>query len=568
MNILLTCCLVSHFYWDDNSRADFLGGRELWYTGATERVAALGVNLWASSAGLRLLGQDYDLNNDGFLDATVFGAGANTARIVYGPGFGTDTRFTTASAEGMGIADLNGNGVPDIIVGEQNGSQSYIYWDMNPASVTQLGFGGACYGVAVGDMNGDGSPDVILAGYGPQSRIYWGPGFTTSLVFDNQNSWDPFVADVNLDGQPDIVLPRPSANVRIFWGPGFTGFQDIAFSSTKASAVADINADGWPDIILGSYMNGVRVYFGPGFSFYWTLTGLTNTQDIEAEDVDGDGYIDVAASGAGDSKTRVWWGPTLTIFTDVAASEADGVDLLDLDNDGDLDVATPSGSSSFYIYRNNGARSFSLWQNVSLPSWGGVYADLRKYEELGNAYTRTPSFIYLSRTFTGSSAYRMDSARWWAVVPSGMTLRVWLRASDDASAWTGWKELYNGQNITDPKFNCRKFYQYSALVTTDGRRSSEFHLDSIRLYYTDCATGVDDEMPGDYLVVKGEKAFLNVIAESGYLRVYDLSGRPIKDFTLSRGKHELNWAEGLSSGLYILVARYNGAERVKSARVK
>lgn len=482
MNLLATCCLLFQAYWSDNSRADFLLGRELWYAGSLERVSALGVNLWSSASGLRILGQDYDLNNDGSVDEAVFGAGAGTARIVYGPGFGTDTRFTTASAEGMGIADLNGNGTPDIVVGEQSGSQSYIYWDINPASVTQLGFGGACYGVAIGDMNGDGSPDVILAGYGPQSRIYWGPGYTASQAFDNQNSWDPFVADVNLDGYPDIVLPRPIGNVKIFWGPGFTSSQDIAFSNTKASAVADVNADGWPDIVLGSYSDGVRVYFGPGFSSYWALSGLANTQDLEVEDVDGDGYLDVAASGSADGKTRIWWGQTLTSFTDVAASAADGVDILDLDNDGDLDVATPSGSSSFYIYRNNGSRSFSLWQNISLPSWGGAYADLRKYEELGNAYTRTSSFTYLSRTFTGSSAYTVDSGRWWANVPSGMGLRVWLRASDDQVAWTAWKEIYNGQQITDPDFYCRKFYQYSAVVTTDGRRTSDFHLDSLRLY--------------------------------------------------------------------------------------
>jgi len=568
MNILLSCCLVSQAYWDDNSQADFLSGDELWYAGGNERVSALGVNLWSSTAGLRVLGQDYDLNNDGSTDVAVFGAGAGTARVVYGPGFTTDTRFTTSSAEGMGVADLNANGIPEIAIGEQNGSQSYIYWNMNPSSVTQLGFGGACYGVAIGDMNQDGSPDAILAGYGPDSRIYWGPGYTTSLVFDAADSWDPFVADVNLDQAPDIVLPRPLANVRIYWGPGFTGYQEIAFSSTKTSAVADVNADGWPDVVLGSYSDGVRVYFGPGFSSYWALAGLLNDQDLEVEDVDADGYPDVAASGAADGKTRIWWGPALTSFTDVAASVADGVDVLDLDNDGDLDVATPSGSSSFYIYQNNGSRSFSLWQNVSLASWGGAYADLRKYEEFGNAYTRTPSFTYLSRTFTGSSTYRMDSARWWSNVPSGMGLRMWLRASDDQVTWTSWKELYNGQLITDPEFNCRKFYQYSAVIITDGRRTSDFHLDSVRLYYTDCATGIDEGAPDDYLVVRGGVAFLNVIAESGYLRVYDLAGRPLRDFPLARGKHELDWAEGLLSGLYVLVARYDGTERVKAARTR
>ncbi|MEO0180747.1 MAG: VCBS repeat-containing protein [candidate division WOR-3 bacterium] len=567
--MFIIMCLISQTYWDDNSRADFLGGSELWYAGSSERVSGLGVNFWASSSGLRVLGQDYDLNNDASLDEAVFGAAANTARILYGPGFGTDTRFTTSSAEGMGVADLNGNGVPDVVVGEQWGSQSYIYWDMNPASVTQLGFGGACYGVAIGDLNKDGSLDLVLAGYGGvQSKIYWGPCYTTYQAFDNADSWDPFVADLNLDGYPDIVLPRPLSTIKIFWGPGFTSSQDIAFSSTKAAAVADLNADGWPDVALGSYSEGVRVYFGPGFSSYWALAGMTNVQDLEIEDADGDGYLDLVASGGSDGKARIWWGPALVSFTDVSAAAGDGVDLLDLDNDGDLDIATSSGTSSFYIYRNNGSRSFSLWQNISLPSWGGAYVDLRKYEEIGNAYTRTPSFVYLSRIFTGSSAYRMDSLRWWASVPSGMTLRLWLRASDDQTTWTSWKEVYNGQGITDPDFFCRRFYQYSALVTTDGRRTSEFHLDSLRLYYTDCAIGLDEFGPADYLVINGGLAYLNVVAECGYLLVYDITGRPIKEFHLARGKHAIAWAEGLPSGLYILIARYDGTERVKSAFVR
>ncbi|MEO0257714.1 MAG: hypothetical protein ABIM74_10550, partial [candidate division WOR-3 bacterium] len=59
-----------------------------------------------------------------------------------------------------------------------------------------------------------------------------------------------------------------------------------------------------------------------------------------------------------------------------------------------------------------------------------------------------------------------------------------------------------------------------------------------------------------------------VVAECGYLLVYDITGRPIKEFHLARGKHAIAWAEGLPSGLYILIARYDGTERVKSAFVR
>ncbi len=551
---MLLLLIAQQGYWQDASQGDFLGGREAYFYADTFREAALGVNFWASGAGLRLVGQDYDFNDDGATDLAVFGAGASDARIVYGPSFTSDTRFYTNWAEGMATADLNANGIPEVIVGEQSSTNSYIYWDMS-STYQSLGFGRSCYGVAVGDLNSDGSLDLVLAGYGTQNSIFWGPNYTSRTDFglSSGDHWDPFVADVNLDGAADVVVAEAGSGLQLWWGPDFSSYQTLSAASVKATSVADLNADGWPDILGASYSTGggVYIFWGPDFSSQDFLS-LDNLQDLEVGDLDGDGNLDVAACGNFSGVTRVWWGPDFTSYTDLAASTGDGVDLLDFDNDGDLDVANSYGSDAVRIYANQGSRNFTLWTTVSLAGWDGAYADLRKYEEPGSAYDRRPVFNYISRTFTGSSNYILDSVRWWAQVPAGVSLRLYVRASDDSASWTPWKEVSNGGAITDPDFWCRKFYQYRVEVETDLRNTNLFSLDSVRLYWYDCAYGVNEERPRDYIELRGPVALINSPDRARALRLFDASGRLVREWRLSEGFHRVRWAEGLPKGVYVL----------------
>jgi hypothetical protein len=138
--------------------------------------------------------------------ATFYGDGKGT--FTAGPSFGTCS-FSTG---GCLIADINGDGIPDILQGNwTDGSVSIMYGNadgtfQNPATFVVGGNGAAC---RVADFRGNGQLDIVVA-----------VGYNHISVLANQNGIFPVyvkfdavggdvtrldVADFNGDGKPDIV---------------------------------------------------------------------------------------------------------------------------------------------------------------------------------------------------------------------------------------------------------------------------------------------------------------------------------------------------------------------------
>jgi hypothetical protein len=92
--------------------------------------------------------------------------------------------------DSVAVADLNGDGIPDLIVanGERSGfGDSRVSILLGNGDGTfqasqAYGAGGSPYSVAVGDFNGDGYPDLALANHVP-------PGTVTVLL--NDAHWGP-----------------------------------------------------------------------------------------------------------------------------------------------------------------------------------------------------------------------------------------------------------------------------------------------------------------------------------------------------------------------------------------
>jgi hypothetical protein len=132
-----------------------------------------------------------------------------------GPGFGTCS-FNTG---GCLIADLNGDGIPDIVQANwQDGSVSIMYGNgdgtfQNPGTFAVGGVGAGC---RVADVDGDGQPDLLVAA-----------GDTAFSVLVNHHGLFPTylhvetgghgtrsldVADFNGDGKPDVVTQGLDSN--------------------------------------------------------------------------------------------------------------------------------------------------------------------------------------------------------------------------------------------------------------------------------------------------------------------------------------------------------------------
>lgn len=276
--------------------------------------------------------------------------------ILLGNGDGTFQPLVTYPAGPFGAyfltaADVNGDGNPDLIVsnvpsGSISGSSAPLSVLLGngdgtfQAPVTYDAGGSGAAGIAVADVNGDGKPDLVLANVAPPLSA---PGIVSSPVAVLLGNGDgPFqpamtyssggvgsgavaVADLNGDGKLDVVVESECpvvndcspgstvGNVGVLLGNGDGTFEDtVSYSSGGSSAtyvtVADVNGDGIPDVEVtnqSGQVNGgtpgvVDVLLGNGDgTFQAPVTynsGGTTAIGLAVADVNGDGRPDLLAA--------------------------------------------------------------------------------------------------------------------------------------------------------------------------------------------------------------------------------------------------------------------------------
>jgi len=213
--------------------------------------------------------------------------------VLLGNGDGTFRRAVTYDTGGDGplsvaVADVNGDGKPDIIVSNScsneenctNGSVDVLLGNGDGTFQKAVTFNTSGYhptSVAVADVNGDGKPDIIVANQCKDEFCYTlgvvavllGNGDGTfqkavTYVTGTYTSTSVVVADVNGDGKPDIILagedPAGNGVVTVRLGNGNGAFQKpVTYNSGgyfifffHTLAVGDVNGDGKPDIVVSN----------------------------------------------------------------------------------------------------------------------------------------------------------------------------------------------------------------------------------------------------------------------------------------------------------------------------
>ena len=131
------------------------------------------------------------------------------------------------------------------------------------------------YSVAVDDLNGDGIPDLVVANYGGQDvSVMFGNGdgsFGPQTTYAaGVNPISVAIADVNHDGKPDLVVADQggqSVSVLLGQSNGTFGASSsyAAGYHPESVSVADVNGDGNPDIVVTNESdNDISVLLGNG----------------------------------------------------------------------------------------------------------------------------------------------------------------------------------------------------------------------------------------------------------------------------------------------------------------
>jgi hypothetical protein len=247
------------------------------------------------------------------------------------------------NAFSVAIADLNGDSKPDLVVanglavsgGCSGGCIGVLQGNGNGTFQPAITYGAGpqpAHSVAVADVNGDGKPDLVVTNQciassqcpnsaGVEVLLGNGNGTFQAPVAYGSGGYDALsvaVADVNADGEPDILVANVCADptckglVGVLLGNGNGTFGNaVAYDSggyfANSVAVADVNGDGKPDLVVahscikssssGCLPGAVGVLLGDGNGIFQSAvtygSGASVAWGVAIGDVNGDGKPDL-----------------------------------------------------------------------------------------------------------------------------------------------------------------------------------------------------------------------------------------------------------------------------------
>lgn len=319
-----------------------------------------------------------DMDNDGL------------AHYPFGPDMDDDNDGLLTRLAGGSDVDDQDPSVGKIGKGNGHFSSPHFYWGSEDDPET----------VGFGDFNSDGWTDhFVLESSIYAAGVYLNQGnqiFNTAIHYGVDSCYDdqsPTVGDFNEDNNLDMALVNSCDNgdtrVKIIWGDGngyFTGSSmvtELGTGGVDQVITADFDKDGHLDLAITDTDNTrIIVAFNAGEGNF----SSSNVYDVNASsvynmqfgDLNNDGNFDLVvtrdANITGNDGVTTYINDGVGNFTvgssidlNISASGGNELALGDFNEDGNLDLATrSSSSSSLEIALGDGAGSFTSSHTIDL----------------------------------------------------------------------------------------------------------------------------------------------------------------------------------------------------------
>jgi hypothetical protein len=320
------------------------------------------------------------------------------------------------SVYGLALGDFDGDGRLDIVVANRVNNNVSVF--RNTSTVGSLGTnsfaprldfpaGASAIDVAVADLDGDGKPDIVTPNYGSSTvsvlrNLAIGQAISFAPKLDLAGAAGTrgvTLADLDGDGQPEIIVANGSGNsdtlsvFRNISSPGVLGTNSFGPrldfpGGGEVPIAADFDGDGYVDVAVPSWQRqSVSIFRNAATGFLFSSNSLAPRVDLPAGanvhhlafgDLDGDGKPDIAAVTELPSQLSLFknlsspgaisinsFGPRIDFPTGWNAA---GVAIGDLDADGRPDIAFGNTYDDILSLYRNITPSFSPTNCIPAPA--------------------------------------------------------------------------------------------------------------------------------------------------------------------------------------------------------